>query len=94
MIYDLGIRGLVSEILGRERDEFLWNLFLEHSNSLDVVIYRLMCFRDLMRENVYMAVRRFVEKIREAIDYLDMEKDAHEPHKLGLHLDAALLRHL
>jgi len=90
VIYDLRIRELVNEILGRERDEFLWNLFLEHPDSLDVVIYRLMCFRDLMRENVYMAVKRFVEKIREAVDYLEMEKDAHEPHKLGLHLDAAL----
>jgi hypothetical protein len=64
VLYDLRIRELVNEILGRERDELLWNLFLEHPNSLDVVIYRLMCFRDLMREDVYMAVKRFVEKVR------------------------------
>jgi hypothetical protein len=35
VIYDLRIRELVNEILGRERDELLWNLFLEHPNSLE-----------------------------------------------------------
>jgi hypothetical protein len=90
VLYDLRIRELVSEILGRERDELLWNLFLEPLVNVDAAVYRLNVFRDLMREDVYMAVKRFVEKVREAINYLEMEKEAYEPHKLGLHLDAAL----
>ncbi|MEM0003777.1 MAG: hypothetical protein QXE10_00975 [Desulfurococcaceae archaeon] len=87
---DLRIRELVSVILGRERDEFLWSLFLEPLGSVDAVVYRLNVFSDLMREDVYMAVERFIGRVREALNYLDMEKEAYEPHKLGLHLDAAL----
>jgi hypothetical protein len=90
VLYDLRIHELVSEVLGRERDELLWNLFLEPVDSVDVAIYRLNVFRDLMREDIYAVVDEFVERIREARDYLEMEKDAYEPHKLGLHLDAAL----
>jgi len=90
VLYDLRIRELVSEILGRERDELLWSLFLEPLADVDTAVYRLNVFRDLMREDVYVAVKRFVERVREAINYLKMEEEAYEPHKLGLHLDAAL----
>jgi hypothetical protein len=90
VLYDLRIRELASEILGRERDELLWSLFQEPLDSVDAAVYRLDVFRDLMNESIYTAVERFVEKIRLALDYLEMEKDAFEPHKLGLHLDAAL----
>ena len=90
VLYDLRIRELISEVLGRERDELLWNLFLEPLDSVDVALYRLNVFRDLMREDIYAAVDEFVERVREAMDYLEMEKDAYEPHKLGLRLDAAL----
>ena len=90
VLYDLRIRELISEVLGRERDELLWSLFLEPLDSVDVALYRLNVFRDLMREDVCAAVDEFVERVREAMDYLEMEKDAYEPHKLGLRLDAAL----
>jgi DNA mismatch repair ATPase MutS len=90
VLYDLRIRELISEVLGRERDELLWSLFLEPLDSVDVALYRLNVFRDLMREDICAAVDEFVERVREAMDYLEMEKDAYEPHKLGLRLDAAL----
>jgi len=48
VLYDLRIRELVSEILGRERDELLWNLFLEPLVNVDAAVYRLNVFRDLM----------------------------------------------
>lgn len=84
------IRELASEILCRERDELLWSMFQEPLDSVDAAVYRLDVFRDLMNESVYTAVERFVEKVRLALDYLEMEKDAFEPHKLGLYLDATL----
>jgi hypothetical protein len=90
VLSDLRIRELVSLILGKERDEFLWSLFLEPLDSIDSVVYRLNVFRDLMRTEVYVVTERLVEKVREALSYLETEKEAYEPHKLGLHLDAAL----
>ncbi len=90
VLYDLRISELLEDILGRERDEFLRSLYLEPLNNEEIAVFRLNVFRDLMRNEVYNAVENFVEKIRESIDYIELEKEAYEQHKLGLHLDAAL----
>jgi hypothetical protein len=91
MVWDLRISELLADILGREKNEFLRSLYLEQLEREETAVFRLNVFQDLMREEVYDAVRGFVDKIRECEGLIKLEEDAYEQHKLGLHLDAALI---
>jgi DNA mismatch repair ATPase MutS len=91
MVWDLRISELLADILGREKNEFLRSLYLEQLEREETAVFRLNVFQDLMREEVYDAVRGFVDKIRECAGLIKLEEDAYEQHKLGLHLDAALI---
>jgi len=48
-------------------------------------------FRDLLKGEVLDAVAEFLERVNKAVKILEMEKDVHEEHKIGMHVDAALI---
>ena len=48
-------------------------------------------FRDLLKGDVLDAVAEFLERVNKAVKILEMEKDAYEEHKIGMHVDAALI---
>jgi DNA mismatch repair protein MutS len=90
-VQDLRIVELLADILGGEEDEFLKSLYLEQLDSEEVAVFRLSVFQDLLRDEVYGAVKDFVSKIRRCMKLIDLEKDVYEQHKIGFHLDAALI---
>jgi len=87
---DLRILELVDDILGRNRDEFLRELYLEPLSREEAAVFRLMVFQDLMINDVYRMVEGFVEGIRESERLIQLKEEAYDQHKVGLHLDAAL----
>jgi DNA mismatch repair ATPase MutS len=90
VIWDLRISEILNDILGKEKDEYLGALYLEQLDEKDAAVFRLNVFQDMLRKEVYDEVVKFVEKIRECMRILELEKEAYEQHKPGLHLDAAL----
>jgi DNA mismatch repair protein MutS len=90
-VQDLRIVELLADILGGEEDEFLKSLYLEQLDSEEVAVFRLSVFQDLLRDEVYSAIKDFVNKIRRCMKLIDLEKDVYEQHKIGFHLDAALI---
>jgi DNA mismatch repair protein MutS len=90
-VQDLRIVELLADILGGEEDEFLKSLYLEQLDSEEVAVFRLSVFQDLLRDEVYSAIKDFVNKIRRCMKLIDLEKDVYEQHKIGFHLDATLI---
>lgn len=90
LIRDLRLLELINDILGRNQDEFLRELYLEPLSSEETAVFRLMVFQDLMMDNVYRVVEEFVERIRESERLLQLKEEAYDQHRVGLHLDAAL----
>jgi hypothetical protein len=90
LIRDLRLLELINDILGKNQDEFLRELYLEPLSSEETAVFRLMVFQDLMMDNVYRVVEEFVERIRESERLLQLKEEAYDQHRVGLHLDAAL----
>jgi len=67
LIRDLRLLELINDILGKNQDEFLRELYLEPLSSEETAVFRLMVFQDLMMDNVYRVVEEFVERIRERV---------------------------
>lgn len=91
VLEDLKMNNLLADILGKNRDEFLEELFLEELESKDVAVFRLNVFKDLLKPGVFEAVSEFVEKIKDAERLLELEKDIYHEFVIGVHLDAALI---
>ncbi|MCG2880071.1 MAG: hypothetical protein L7G96_01965 [Vulcanisaeta sp.] len=90
LIRDLRLLELINDILGRNQDEFLRELYLEPLSNEETAVFRLMVFQDLMMNDVYRVVEEFVERIRESERLLQLKGEAYDQHRVGLHLDAAL----
>jgi DNA mismatch repair protein MutS len=88
---DLRIHELLGDIFGKRNDDFLRSLYLEPLDNEDVAVFRLNVFRDLLKGEVLDAVAEFVERVNNAVKILEMEKDVYEEHKIGMHVDAALI---
>jgi len=83
VIWDLRISELLNDILGKEKDEYLGALYLEQLDEKDAAVFRLNVFQDMLRKDVYDEVVNFVEKIRECMKILELEKEVYEQHKPG-----------
>jgi DNA mismatch repair ATPase MutS len=88
---DLRIPEIVTDILGKDGDEFLKELFFEPLADKDIALYRLRVVGDLLKEDVYGAVSQFVDGVRKALSLMSLEREInYDEHKIGIHLDAAL----
>ena len=89
--HDLRIYELLGDIFGKRKDDFLRSLHLEPLDNEGVAVFRLNVFRDLLKGEVLDAVAEFVERVNNAVRILEMEKVVYEEHKIGMHVDAALI---
>ena len=90
VLWDLRIEELVDDILGKNKDQFLADVFKEPLTDRDAITFRQRVFEDLMDERAYAVARGFVEGVKEVSRLLSLEADAYEEFRYGLHLDAAL----
>ena len=89
-IFDLRIEELISDILGRDKDQFLLNVFEEPLTDRDAINFRLSIFTDLLNQSVYNAVTYFVDAIKDCKRLMNLEGDLYDEFKYGFHIDAAL----
>jgi DNA mismatch repair ATPase MutS len=80
----------VDDILGKEKDQLLADIFKEPLTDKDAIAFRQRVFEDLIDERAYTIVRGFVESIKEVSRLLSLEAEVYEEFKYGLHIDAAL----
>ncbi|NAZ39369.1 MAG: hypothetical protein GU345_05010, partial [Acidilobus sp.] len=84
VLWDLRIEELVDDILGKNKDQFLADVFKEPLTDRDAITFRQRVFEDLMDERAYAVARGFVEGVKEVSRLLSLEADAYEEFRYGL----------
>lgn len=90
-VWDLRIEELINDILGKDKNPFLIDIFKEPLNDMDIIDFRLKIFYDLMDENAYSVIKNFVKKIKDCSSMVDLEAKTYEEFVYAFHLDAALI---
>jgi hypothetical protein len=91
VISDLRIEDLINDILGKDKDQFLIDIFKEPLTDRSIIEFRLEIFSDIMDQKVYNAIAYFLNAIKDCNKLLNLEASVYEELKYGFHIDAALM---
>jgi len=91
VISDLRIEDLINDIFGRDKDQFLIDIFKEPLTDRSIIEFRLKIFSDIMDQKVYNAIAYFLNAIKDCNRLLNLEASVYEELKYGFHIDAALM---